>query len=115
MFRQTGVNIELVKNDAWASLMPKCLPVDRTSATPVFANTRSHAVLTTLMSRKRGKGRAIRCKAVATGDPKNRRGTLLWTVTQDRTITGSTGGIRRGRRAATCRDAPDLWLHGARA
>jgi len=90
MFRQTGVDIELVKNDATGKFDAKVSTSGPNIGNPVFANTRSHAVLTTLMSRKRGQRPGDQVQGGGYyGDPQTRRGTLLWTVTQDRTITGS--------------------------
>lgn len=56
----------------------------------VLDNTRTHAVLTTLVSRRRG--RRPGSPAEEGGyyfDPQNRRGTLIWTITQDRMTTAS--------------------------
>mgnify|MGYP001171497684 FL=1 len=90
MFRQTGVDIELVKNDATGKFDAKVSTSGPNIGNPAFSNTRSHAVLTTLMSRKRGQRPGDQVQGGGYyGDPQNRRGTLLWTVTQDRTITGS--------------------------
>lgn len=56
----------------------------------VLDSTQTHAVLTTLVSRRRGRRPG---SASAEGgyyfDRDNRRGTLLWTVTQDRMTTPS--------------------------
>lgn len=56
----------------------------------ILDNTATHAVLTTLISWRRGRRPG---SAVEEGgyyfDAQNRRGTLLWTVTQDRLTTPS--------------------------
>lgn len=57
---------------------------------PKLDATRTHAVMTTVFSRKRG--RAPGDKQESGGyywDESGRRGTLLWTVTQDRQATRS--------------------------
>ena len=60
------------------------------SGNPVLDNTRSHAVLTTLVSRKRGTRPGSQTpEGGYYYDPQNRRGTLLWTLTQDRLSTPS--------------------------
>lgn len=57
----------------------------------VLGNTRSHAVLTTLVSRKRGTRPGSQVQEGGYYyDPQNIRGTLLWTLTQDRLSTPSS-------------------------
>lgn len=57
---------------------------------PVLDDTRTHAVLTTLVSWKRGTRPGSQVQEGGYYyDPANRRGTLLWSVTQDRMATPS--------------------------
>lgn len=57
---------------------------------PVLDNTRSHAVLTTIVSRKRGTRPGSQVQEGGYYyDPQNQRGTLLWTLTQDKMSTPS--------------------------
>jgi len=76
----TGGDIALVRNEStgkfdhvWSSAGPN-------AGNPVLDNTRSHAVLTTLVSRKRGTRPGSQTpEGGYYYDPQNRRGTLLWT------------------------------------
>ena len=86
----TGGDIALVRKECtgkfdhvWSSAGPN-------AGNPVLDNTRSHAVLTTLVSRKRGTRPGSQTpEGGYYYDPQNRRGTLLWTLTQDRLSTPS--------------------------
>lgn len=57
---------------------------------PTLDNTGAHAVLTTLLSRRRGTRPGSRSQEAGYYyDPQDRRGTLIWTITQDRAATTS--------------------------
>lgn len=90
MFQQQGIDIELERNPATGKYDAKVSSSGPNTGNPVFSDSRSHAVLTTLVSRKRGQRPGDQVQAGGYyGDSQNRRGTLLWTVTQDRSATGS--------------------------
>lgn len=80
-----GRDVALVRREATGRY-----DLDFFAGNPRLDDTRTHAVLTTLMSWKRGTRPGSRS---AEGgyyfDPQNRRGTLLWTVSQDRMSTPS--------------------------
>jgi len=89
-FSQAGVDLLLQRNPATGKF-----DLVRDVAGPNVGNprpddTRVHAVLTTLVSRKRGQRPGVAAQGGGYyGDNQNRRGTLLWTVTQDVRATGS--------------------------
>ena len=57
---------------------------------PQLDSTRTHAVMTTIYSRKRGKAPGDKVESGGYyWDTSGRRGSLLWTVTQDRQSTRS--------------------------
>ncbi len=89
-FQQSGVDAALRRNDATGKFDLVLATSGPNIGNPNYDNTRTHAILTTLISRKRGQRPGSQVQGGGYyGDPQNRRGTLLWTVTQDRTITGS--------------------------
>jgi phage gp46-like protein len=86
----TGVDVVLVRDSATGKFD---LFLSRTGANkgnPELTSSRQHAVLTALLSRKRG----LRPGSVVKQggyyfDPQNRRGSLIWTIAQDRMTTTS--------------------------
>jgi len=90
MFTQSGVDIALQRQDSTGKFDMVLETSGGNLGNPKFEDTRAHAVLSTLMSRKRGQRPGDQTQGGGYyGDAQNRRGTLLWTVTQDRTATGS--------------------------
>jgi len=90
MFTQAGADIALVRDPATGKFDAVIETTGGNLGNPKFEDTRAHAVLTTLMSHKRGQRPGDQVQGGGYyGDAQNRRGTLLWTVTQDRTATGS--------------------------
>lgn len=90
MFTQAGADIALVRDPATGKFDAVVETTGGNLGNPQFEDTRAHAVLTTLMSHKRGQRPGDQVQGGGYyGDAQNRRGTLLWTVTQDRTATGS--------------------------
>ncbi len=85
-----GRDVALVRREATGRYDLDFSSTGPSRGNPRLDDTRTHAVLTTLMSWKRGTRPGSRS---AEGgyyfDPQNRRGTLLWTVSQDRMSTPS--------------------------
>ncbi len=89
-FQQSGVDAALRRNDATGKFDLVLATSGPNIGNPNYDNTRTHAILTTLLSRKRGQRPGSQVQGGGYyGDPQNRRGTLLWTVNQDSTTTGS--------------------------
>lgn len=89
-FQQSGVDAALRRNDATGKFDLVLATSGPNIGNPNYDNTRTHAILTTLISRKRGQRPGSQVQGGGYyGDPQNRRGTLLWTVNQDSTTTGS--------------------------
>lgn len=88
--QHTGRDVALVRDAATGRFDLSFSRSGPNRGNPILDDTRTHAVLTTLMSWKRGTRPS---SPVSEGgyyyDPQNRRGTLLWTVTQDRMATPS--------------------------
>jgi hypothetical protein len=77
MFQQQGIDIELERNPATGKYDAKLSSSGPNKGNPVFSDTRSHAVLTTLVSRKRGQRPGDQVQSGGYyGDSQNRRGTL---------------------------------------
>lgn len=86
----TGRDVALVRNDDTGTFDLSFSQSGPNRGNPVLDDSRAHAVLTTLLSWKRGRRPGA---AAAEGgyyfDTAGRRGTLLWTVSQDRMATPS--------------------------
>lgn len=91
MFTSNGADITLVESQRNPGRMDFVFDESGTNkGNPRFDSTRTHAVLTTVMSRKRGK--APGSKVEEGGyywDDTGLRGTLVWTVKYDRLATRS--------------------------
>lgn len=85
-----GRDVALVRQSATGKFDLSFATSGPSRGNPLLDNTRTHAVLTTLVSWKRGTRPGSQ---VSEGgyiwDTQNRRGTLIWTVTQDRMATPS--------------------------
>lgn len=85
-----GIDVALQRNDATGKFDLVLSTSGPNKGNPKLESTRAHAVLTTLVSRKRGqRGGSDTAEGGYYFDPYNRRGSLLWSVTQDRLSTVS--------------------------
>lgn len=86
----TGSDVLLVRNAATGKFDLSFTRSGANKGNPELTTSRQHAVLTALLSRKRGQRTG---SAVKQGgyyfDPQNRRGSLIWTIAQDRMTTTS--------------------------
>ncbi len=85
-----GKDVALVRNDATGRWDLDFQTSGPSKGNPRLSSDGTHAVLTTLLSWKRGTRPGA--KSAEGGyyyDPQNRRGTLLWTVSMDRMSTPS--------------------------
>lgn len=86
----TGSDFRLVRQDATGKYDWDISASGPNKGNPIAESTATHAVLTTLLSQKRGtRGGSKTAEGGCYGDPSGRRGTLLWTVTQDKLATPS--------------------------
>ena len=86
----TGIDVALVRNDSNGKFDLQVSISGPNKGNPVMSSDRSHAVLTTLLSRKRGtRPGAETPEGGYYGDTSGRRGTLLWTISQDKLATPS--------------------------
>lgn len=86
----TGRDVALVRDAATGKFDLDFSAEGPNRGNPVLDDTRTHAVLTTLISWKRGTRPGAQAQEGGYYyDPNNRRGTLIWTVTQDRLATPS--------------------------
>lgn len=86
----TGADISLTRRESDGKFDLTWSVSGPNKGNPQLDNTRGHAVLTTLVSRKRGTRPGSRVQEGGYYyDPQNIRGTLLWTLTQDRLSTPS--------------------------
>ena len=85
-----GLDVTLVRQQDTGKFDFQVASSGLNKGNPNFDATRTHAVLTTLLSWKRGRRPQSQ---VAEGgyywDPSGLRGTLLWTIAQDRVATAS--------------------------
>lgn len=91
MFIPAGADVALVGSQRTPGRMQAV--IDSTgpnSGNPRFTNDREHAVLTTLMSKRRGRSPGAQQEQGGYyWDPTGLRGTLLWTIKLDRLATRS--------------------------
>lgn len=86
----TGRDVALVRNDATGRFDLSFSSSGPNKGNPILDDTRTHAVLTTLLSWKRGTRPGAKTpEGGYLWDVAGRRGTLLWTVLQDRLATTS--------------------------
>lgn len=87
---KTGLDVKLVRNSSTGKYDLSFSRTGPNKGNPELEFSRTHAVLTSLLRRKR-------CQRPGTGvaaggyyfDQQNRRGSLLWTIAQDRLSTPS--------------------------
>lgn len=86
----TGRDVALVRDDATGKFDLSFSSSGPNKGNPVLDNTATHAVLTTLLSMKRGRRPGSQnAEGGYYWDGSGRRGSLLWTVSQDRLATPS--------------------------
>ena len=85
-----GLDVKLVRNSSTGKYDLSFSRTGPNKGNPELEFSRTHAVLTSLLRRKRGQRPGT---GVAAGgyyfDQQNRRGSLLWTIAQDRLSTPS--------------------------
>lgn len=86
----TGSDVSLARNQVTGRYDLVLSTSGVNKGNPVLDSTRTHAVLTTLVSMKRGSRPGARSpEGGYYWDASGRRGTLLWTISQDRLATPS--------------------------
>jgi phage gp46-like protein len=86
----TGSDVALVRDEATGRYDLAFSTSGPNKGNPILTSDGTHAVLTTLLSKKRGvRGGSPNAEGGYFGDPSGRRGTLIWTISQDKLATPS--------------------------
>lgn len=86
----TGSDFRLVRQESTGKFDWDISTSGPNKGNPIAESSQAHAVLTTLLSQKRGTRSGSKTpEGGYYGDPSGRRGTLLWTISQDKLATPS--------------------------